>query len=39
MTPADAFRCEQMMEAELSAALDSFNPAKALRDTDNDDAG
>jgi hypothetical protein len=35
----DAFACEQMMEAELSAALDSFNPAKALRDTDNDDAG
>lgn len=36
---SDAFRCEQLMDAELVAALETFNPVRALRDADDDEAG
>jgi len=34
----DAFKVEQLLEAELTAALQSFNPAKVLNDVDDDEA-
>lgn len=34
---ADAFRVEQIMDAELSAALERFNPVSATRESDEDD--
>lgn len=34
---ADAFKVEQLIEAELTAALDAFDPAKVLREPDDDD--
>jgi len=34
----DAFKVEQLMDAELSAALQSFNPAKVLSDAEDDEA-
>lgn len=33
----DAFKVEQLIEAELTAALDAFDPAKVLREPDDDD--
>lgn len=33
----DAFHVEQIMDAELSAALEGFNPVTALRESDEDD--
>lgn len=35
---SDAFTIEQLLDAELTAALESFNPAKVLRDPEDDDA-
>lgn len=34
---SDAFQVEQIMDAELTAAFDGFNPLTALRDSDEDD--
>ena len=33
----DSFKVEQLIEAELTAALDAFDPAKVLREQDDDD--
>jgi len=35
---SDALKCEQMMEAELTAAFASFNPDRLMRDVDDDEA-
>lgn len=34
----DAFKVEQQLEAELTAALDAFDPTRVLRDEDDDEA-
>lgn len=34
---SDSFKVEQLIEAELTAALDAFQPAKVLREQDDDD--
>lgn len=34
----DAFKVEQLIESDITSALDGFNPVKALRDADDDDA-